>query len=131
MNEQHFGRRIKETLDQGLQLPRAHEERLARARELALARQRVAAPMAVFAGMDGLLRLGPSQIAARILFPLLALGTGIGSVAYYHQYQQAQLAQARQAAEIEEIDASLLTGELPIKAYLDEDFQAWLKRSRD
>ena len=25
----------------------------------------------------------------------------------------------------------LLTGDLPIKAYLDEDFQAWLKRSSE
>jgi hypothetical protein len=28
-----------------------------------------------------------------------------------------------------EIDASLLSGELPIDAYLDSGFEAWLKRS--
>jgi hypothetical protein len=31
--------------------------------------------------------------------------------------------------DIAEIDASLLTGELPIDAYLDSGFEAWLKRS--
>lgn len=32
-------------------------------------------------------------------------------------------------AEIGELDAALLTGELPIDAFLDEDFDAWLKGS--
>lgn len=30
-------------------------------------------------------------------------------------------------AEIGELDAALLTGELPIDAFLDEDFDAWLR----
>ena len=34
-----------------------------------------------------------------------------------------------QANDIAEIDASLLTDELPINAYLDNNFEAWLKRS--
>ena len=34
-----------------------------------------------------------------------------------------------QANDIAEIDASLLAGDLPINAYLDSDFEAWLKRS--
>jgi hypothetical protein len=33
------------------------------------------------------------------------------------------------AAEIEEIDAAVLTGDLPLDAYLDKGFDAWLKRS--
>jgi hypothetical protein len=36
---------------------------------------------------------------------------------------------AMQGSDIAEIDASLLTGELPIDAYLDSGFEAWLKRS--
>lgn len=31
--------------------------------------------------------------------------------------------------DIAEIDANLLSGELPISAYLDSGFEAWLKRS--
>ena len=34
-----------------------------------------------------------------------------------------------QSNDIAEIDASLLSGELPIDAYLDSGFEAWLKRS--
>jgi hypothetical protein len=34
-----------------------------------------------------------------------------------------------QANDIADIDASLLTDELPINAYLDNNFEAWLKRS--
>ena len=34
-----------------------------------------------------------------------------------------------QANDIAEIDASLLTDDLPINAYLDNNFEAWLKRS--
>ena len=33
------------------------------------------------------------------------------------------------AAEIEEIDAAVLTGDLPLDAYLDKGFDAWLKPS--
>jgi hypothetical protein len=32
--------------------------------------------------------------------------------------------------EIEEIDAALLTSDLPINAYLDKSFDTWLKRSQ-
>jgi len=34
-----------------------------------------------------------------------------------------------QANDIAEIDVSLLTDDLPINAYLDNNFEAWLKRS--
>ena len=33
------------------------------------------------------------------------------------------------ASEIAELDASLLTDELPVNAYLDKGFDSWLKRS--
>ena len=36
---------------------------------------------------------------------------------------------ALQANDVAEIDAGLLTDELPINAYLDNNFEAWLKRS--
>jgi hypothetical protein len=32
--------------------------------------------------------------------------------------------------EIEEIDSAILTGDLPINAYLDNSFDTWLKRSQ-
>jgi hypothetical protein len=36
--------------------------------------------------------------------------------------------QKQRAAEIEELDALVLTDELPIDAYLDRGFEAWLKK---
>jgi hypothetical protein len=36
--------------------------------------------------------------------------------------------QNQRAAEIEEVDALLLTDDLPIDAYLDRGFQNWLKK---
>jgi len=36
--------------------------------------------------------------------------------------------QNQRSAEIEEIDAQLLTDDLPIDAYLDRGFQNWLKQ---
>jgi hypothetical protein len=36
--------------------------------------------------------------------------------------------QSQRAAELEEIDALLLTDDLPIDAYLDRGFQNWLKK---
>ena len=36
--------------------------------------------------------------------------------------------QAQRAAEVEELDALLLTDDLPIDAYLDRGFEAWLKK---
>ena len=32
------------------------------------------------------------------------------------------------AAEVEQLDAELLTDDLPIDAYLDRGFEAWLKK---
>jgi hypothetical protein len=49
-----------------------------------------------------------------LVFGLLAINT-------WHQSQLVQ--------EIEEIDAGVLTGDLPLDAYLDKGFDAWLKRS--
>jgi hypothetical protein len=36
--------------------------------------------------------------------------------------------QNQRAAELEEIDSQLLTDDLPIDAYLDRNFQNWLKK---
>jgi hypothetical protein len=41
-------------------------------------------------------------------------------------YQQWQLDQ--QTREIEELDAQILSSDLPIDAYLDRGFQTWLTR---
>ena len=133
MNESQLARTIKDALDAGLTLAPEASARLKVARERALERHRVPALEGSLAGAGraGALLGGPSHFLTRIVLPaafLVAAAIGL------QQWQEAQRAAhqfAQQVAETEEIDSGLLTGDLPIKAYLDEDFQAWLKRTSE
>ena len=133
MNESQLARTIKDVLDAGLGLAPEAAARLKVARERALERHRVPVPELALAGgrRAGVATGGPSHVLTRIVLPaafLVAAAIGL------HQWQEAQSAAravVQRAAELEEIDSGLLTGDLPIKAYLDEDFQAWLKRSSE
>lgn len=131
MNESLFARRIKETLDAGLEVGPEVVARLKIARERALERHRVPASEWALAGAGRAgARLGaPTQLLARILLPVaLLLAAAIG-LQRWEEAQRAARSVAQQAAEIEELDTGVLIGDLPIKAYLDEDFQAWLQRT--
>jgi len=55
-----------------------------------------------------------------VLLPLAMLLACAGAIYTWQQNQR--------AAEIEEVDALLLTDDLPIDAYLDRGFQNWLKK---
>lgn len=65
----------------------------------------------------------PHSLVYRIFIPLLMLVLGLYAS---NQWYQLQLQE-----EIIEIDAEVLTGDLPLDAYLDRGFDAWLKRSSD
>jgi len=121
MNEMQFGNKIRHILNEGLQLDEARAARLARARMLALERQRPE-PAAAFAWADNVLgRLGGwGGVSLRLVAPVIALAIGIAAIYTWQQNQR--------AAEVEEIDAQLLTDDLPIDAYLDRGFQNWLKK---
>jgi len=125
MNEQETAKKITSYLDRGTAgLKAGTAFKLQRARQHALAR--LSAPQHVpefaLAGAGGATFGGRRYFAdARIWIGLLLLVGGILS----YQYWQA----AQQARDIEETDAAILSSELPIEAYLDRGFQAWLKRS--
>lgn len=123
MNEQQIAYRIKQHLNRGLDLDADKLARLKAAREQALVRQRVESRVRVFAWADNVVGKwgGPPSLIARILLPMAVLILGLISI---NQWRESQL-----AAEIEEIDAAVLTGDLPLDAYLDKGFDAWLKRS--
>jgi hypothetical protein len=123
MNEQEFGYRIKHSLNQGLELDEPTLERLKRAREGALAHQRATAPASwlAWAGSAAGASASPRFFVSRVVLPALVLALGLFIVNYWHQAQLAQ--------ENAEIDAEVLTGDLPIDAYLDKGFDAWLRRS--
>ncbi len=123
MNEQQLGYRIRQTLNRGLNVDGASLARLSAARELALAHQRASAPSSWLAWAGGVTGQfsTPRFLVSRVMLPALVLALGLFIVNYWHQAQLAQ--------ENAEIDAQVLTGELPIDAYLDKGFDAWLRRS--
>jgi hypothetical protein len=124
MNELHFGNRIRQVLDQSAQqlAPRTLE-RLRAARLQALERSRpVPAAVPAYAG-GGLGSInGTTRFSRTLPVALVLLLLGLASL-YSAQ-------QKRHAAETVELDSQLLSDELPIDAYLDKGFEAWLKRHR-
>jgi len=121
MNEMQFGNRIRHILNSAPALPADRAARLAAARAQALERQRPElAP--VLAWADNVLGAlgGWAGVSLRVMAPAIAL---IVSLAAIYTWQQNQ-----RVAEVEELDAMLLTDDLPIDAYLDRGFQNWLKK---
>ena len=121
MNEQLFASKICQVLDRGTRVAPAIAERLRAARERALeARRLERAPALAWA--DNVLGSfgGQSGLWLRLVLPAFLV---VLSVAGIYTWQQNQ-----RLAEIEEIDAELLTDDLPIDAYLDRGFEAWLKK---
>ncbi len=124
MNEPNLGYRVRQILNQGLALDAGKLARLKTAREQALARQRIAAPRTVLAWADNLTGGGlggSASVFSRFLLPAAMLILGLVAI---NPWQQSQTVQ-----ELVEIDSGVLTGDLPIDAYLDRGFDAWIKRS--
>jgi len=122
MNEQQFANKVRGALDQAtLRVDPVIVERLRAARERALEGRRPERVSAlawadnVLGGIGGL-----GGLWLRLVLPAIFV---VLSVAAIYTWQQKQ-----RLAEIEEIDAELLTDDLPIDAYLDRGFEAWLKK---
>jgi hypothetical protein len=129
MNEQQLGNRISTALDGGLELAPGVVARLRSAREQALAVERGFAAAAADRGGG---RLGWFQDSwARVALSVVFLVTALAGVHFWYEERQAALAAAQATEEIVEVDTQVLTGDLPINAYLDEDFQQWLKQSSE
>jgi hypothetical protein len=123
MNEDKFGHQIKRQLDQALDLEPVALNRLKTARDQALARQRTTEPAFALAWADAVVgRLSGNPASASIALAGAALILALVGIQYWQQTPTVE--------EIEEIDAAILTGDLPINAYLDKSFDTWLKRSQ-
>lgn len=121
MNEPQFGNRVRHILNQGLQVDAAIATRLKAAREQALARQRPE-PAPALAWADNVLgQLGGwSGLSLRVVLPGVLLAMALLGIYGWQQNQR--------IAEVEDIDAQLLSDDLPVEAYLDRGFQNWLKK---
>jgi hypothetical protein len=126
MNEQQFANAIRRALNEGTPLKPSIADRLRGARERALEHRRVpqqeAAPALAWAG--GILGSfgGIGGFSLRFVAPVVLLVAGLFAIYGWQQEQRAQV--------VEELDALLLTDDLPIDAYLDRGFEAWLKKAR-
>ena len=136
-NEFEFAHKICHALDENAaSLPATTINRLAAARRIALARKKpeaaaarafvpVLAPAGAAFGLQRAplpeRRVPPLRRFMRVL-PILALVGGVAVIAYWENLQR--------AAELADIDAAMLNDELPLNAYLDHGFNAYLSRSR-
>jgi hypothetical protein len=126
-NEIKFANKIRQALNEGTRtgVNGRVAERLRAAREQALARRKVerepalawarSAASGVIGGFGGF-----GGFSLRALLPTALLVAGLIAIYGWQQDQR--------AADIEELDAQLLTDDLPIDAYLDKGFEAWLKK---
>lgn len=125
MNEQEFARQVAQRLGESLDdLSPSVTQRLQAARAVALARATATAPQMVLAGA------GSGRLAhppARRFIPLAALLAGLALSLYWYE---AARQQATHHQDVSEIDAQVLTDDLPIAAYTDKGFEAWLRHSQ-
>ena len=129
MNELQFANKIRQALNQGARLDVHIAERLRAAREQALARRKPEREPALAWERGATLETsrgaaGGSESAGGFSLRLL-LATALLLAGLFAIYSGQQ---AQRAAEVEELDAQLLTDDLPIDAYLDRGFDAWLKK---
>ena len=131
--EAQFALQVRRALDESATaLPGAAVARLAAARRAALARKKPEAARQIalvpaFAG-GGAARAatGGSRAGALgrfgLLWPLAALVVTLAGVAYFEDQQR--------LVEVADIDAAMLSDKLPLDAYLDHGFNAYLSHAR-
>jgi hypothetical protein len=138
--ELEFVRELRRALDESAaSLPASATDRLAAARRTALARKKVEpvfvrVPALAAAGAVGAAGASvglPDGLAAprrrsplarfALAWPLIALVAGLFAIAYFEDQQR--------TAELADIDAAMLSDDLPLTAYLDHGFNAYLSRS--
>lgn len=120
MREERYGFRVRQALNHGLRdIPPAASRRLEAARHLALSHQKQAAPQTALAGLgNASFRTGTYTPYLKQILAVFALLLGMWISFYWHSVQY--------VTEIEEVDSALLTDDLPLDAFLDNDFFEWL-----
>ncbi|MFT5644528.1 MAG: hypothetical protein ACI83P_002085 [Janthinobacterium sp.] len=131
----NFAYKVRHALNEKLDgLTPSTTERLAAARKMALARKKPHAPALVaqsaLAGHAGdfgqafaapFLRPFSWVTRVGVAVPLLALAIGLVGIYKFEQQQR--------IVDVAELDAAVLSDELPLSAYLDHGFNAYLTKS--
>jgi len=122
--EKDFAQKIVRELDRGSrELDRSTLLRLSEARNQALDLYRQApASQLVLAG-GHLAGFDRKNTGLRYVLPLAVLLLGLAGIVYWQGSNGTD-------GEVADIDARLLTDDLPIDAYLDQGFDSWLKRQQ-
>ncbi|MBN3857342.1 MULTISPECIES: DUF3619 family protein [unclassified Paraburkholderia] len=133
--ELEFVQGMRRALDESAaNLPSSTTVRLTAARKAALARKKaepvlVRVPSLAAAGVGNIGAL-PGGLPPRrrsalarfaLAWPLAALVAGLFAIAYFEDQQR--------TAELADIDAAMLSDDLPLTAYLDHGFNAYLTRA--
>jgi hypothetical protein len=123
----NFAYKVRHALNEKLDdLPASTTDRLAQARKMALARKKADAPMQVRVSKAELASAGGFfsfswMTRMSVALPLLVLVGGLAGIYHYEQEQR--------VADLAELDAAVLSDELPLSAYLDHGFNAYLTQS--
>jgi hypothetical protein len=127
-NDDDFARKITAYLDAGTaQMKPGTAYKLQQARQQALARMAGPVPVAQSRLAHAFASPGTSSEGKASLWKSARLWLGIAAIVLASfAWQQWQAYQ--QTRELEELDAQLLSSDLPIDAYLDRGFQNWLTR---
>ena len=119
----NFAYKVRHALNARLdEMPASTADRLANARKMAVSRKKAHAPAKLaqrsLAGNIGAFFSFSSLGRAGVAIPLMALVAGLAGI---YQYEQ-----ERRIEEVAELDAAVLSDELPLTAYLDHGFNAYL-----
>jgi len=131
VQELNFGYKVRHALNEQLDsLPASTTERLASARQKAMARKKkdAAAPLRILIGQRSVVGYGgtmasePFSWLSRfgLILPLIVLVVGLIGIVSYEKQQRIN--------ETADLDAAMLTDDLPVVAYADHGFNAYLEK---
>ena len=122
MNEEHFAFKVRQQLNRGLhELSPETSDSLVAARQNALSHQKHAVSQSVLATAGGFVQFHFDNLRIKQVLTALTLLL----CAAFSTYWMAE----RNVDELGAIDSALLADDLPIGAFTDKGFDAWLKSS--
>lgn len=122
MNEQYFTFKVRQQLNRGLHELRPETiARLAAAREGALAHQKQFVSQSMLAAVGSFAHHHFDNLRIKQVLTALVLLLCVVFTAFWIADQR--------VTELGKLDSALLADELPISAFTDKGFDAWLKRT--